>query len=100
MSAKSAKGLYLVIQNQYEGIEALCHLTASRSEAVEKKKECAQKALRDEQSLYDEIKRDGKGPNPDPQEILDKFCIQHWNGKRFKCVCKESGIPPKRQMRR
>lgn len=71
---------YLIIQCGYEGIEKLVHLTDDADAAVKKinKLRAAKQYKRDT----------WKNVNP------DSYCVQKWDGKEFKCCCKELGVSP------
>lgn len=106
------KEAYLIIETGYEGIQTLCYLTLDKTDAVFKLKEFQDKKVEAERKLQKEMNehwiKEGRPELVDKtrftkrriQHIKDFFCVQKWNGEKFKCVCKELGVAPSKLMLR
>ena len=93
--------LYLLIKTGYEGIEELCYLSDSSSTILEKRKEFITKNLVEEKELWkDECTELREEMVSSEQEVADFFCVQHWDGEKFACVCSKLGVSPSKLMLR
>ncbi len=93
----------------YEGIEELVFASSNEDETVKKMielKSTAQ-AIKEEYSQYTEDQKDEMLDSEDPEiqekarRILfgkdpDRYCVQTYDGEKFKCTCQELGVTPEK----
>lgn len=96
---------YLVVKTGYEGIEELAYLTGDPKIAVKKLKELRKKDYEEQKKLEKEWNKDLPKEDRDSysytrQHVYNFWCIQEWDGKSFKCICRKLGIPPTEMMLR
>lgn len=77
---------YIILSTSYSGVIETLYLTDNVNDAIKKREEIIESMARREQVIF------GGDVETIIDDIKDDFCIQEWNGKSFKCICKKVGI--------
>lgn len=93
--------MYLLIETGHEGIEALCSLSADKSTILQERKKFIAKKIKSEKELWkNERPALKRKMMPSKRAVADFFCVQHWDGEKFECVCAKLNVKPSRLMLR
>jgi len=97
------KEAYLIIKTGCEGIEELCFLTSLPKEAIEKTMELKRTILEEKEKAKIRDRKDGFSNHESFYDFIynpDFYCVQKWDGEKFKCACSELGVKPSKLMLR
>lgn len=105
--SQEKKTISVIVYCGYEGIEELVYASSNEQEVVNKMIELKHKAhlIKEEAEKYTEDQRDEMLDSEDPaikekakiflfRKDPDAYCVQSFDGEKFKCTCQEFGVSP------